>query len=354
MMPAGPGGLGRCLFDRLDSGDRIAGEEGFGIEGESYPALLARVVPLRNLQRPLDALGLYCHLETGGAAAHLDRDSYHLPASLVSAPTAQQSKPFLLQHDNKRINKRRQFVESHNRRRSTAIGRTSEKEHLCSRGFARVPLTKRDPDLVFQGGAVLVFCTARRREAADTHLFPGGIDPQEVLEQRRLVPVEELREAVVDGTASAARQRKDPLGHTTDALADVDPGPRAAPVRSRVAWPCTRPPRQALSRAILCRRRAGGHTACCRNPQSRVADEVVLGDALQMHLRYPVRGARVGTPAPTDDVVERCLSSTHSHAITLVVVDISPDGRDVVVLGVAHYLVYRAAALDRPAVVLVV
>ena len=143
-----------------------------------------------------------------------------------------------------------------------------------------------------------MFCTARRREAADTHLFPGGVDPQEVVEQRRLVPVEELREAVVDGTASAARQWKDPLGHTTDALADVDPGPRAAPVRSRVAWPCTRPPRQALSRAILCRRRAGGHTACCRSPQSRVADEVVLGDAVQMHLRYPVRGARVGSRLP--------------------------------------------------------
>src|SRR5215216_2953427 len=148
-MPARPGGLRRYLLDRLDFGGQIVNEERLGIDGESYPALLAGVVPLRDLQRPLDALGLYHYLETGGAAAHLDRDSYHLPASLVSAPTARQSKPFLLQLDNERINKRRQFVESHNSRRSTARGRTSEKEHLCSKGFARVPLTKRDPDLVF-------------------------------------------------------------------------------------------------------------------------------------------------------------------------------------------------------------
>jgi hypothetical protein len=56
-MPAGPdSSLGRRFLDRLDSGGRISGEEGLGIEGESHPALLARVVPLRDLQRPLDAL----------------------------------------------------------------------------------------------------------------------------------------------------------------------------------------------------------------------------------------------------------------------------------------------------------
>ena len=66
-----------------------------------------------------------------------------------------------------------------------------------------------------------MFGATRRREATDTHLLSGGVDPQEVLEERGLVPVEELREEVVERTAPSARQREDPSGEAADAPAEV-------------------------------------------------------------------------------------------------------------------------------------
>src|SRR5215211_4251592 len=97
-MPARPGGLRRYLLDRLDFGGQIVNEERLGIDGESYPALLARVVPLRDLQRPLDAHGLHHHPEAGGATADLDRDPYHLPTSLLTKVLVSLSWHFALGH----------------------------------------------------------------------------------------------------------------------------------------------------------------------------------------------------------------------------------------------------------------
>src|SRR5919205_2280457 len=73
--------LGR--LDRLDPGDGVD-EVGVGVEGEGDPALLARVLALRDLQSPLDALSLHHHSETGGTTADLYRDPYHLPTSLLA------------------------------------------------------------------------------------------------------------------------------------------------------------------------------------------------------------------------------------------------------------------------------
>ena len=52
--------------------------------------------------------------------------------------------------------------------------------------------------------------TARRRKAADPQLASGDVDPQEVLEERQLVPVEEFREVVMQRAPAAARQRELP------------------------------------------------------------------------------------------------------------------------------------------------
>src|SRR5919199_6981606 len=73
--------LGR--LDRLDPGDGVD-EVGLGVEGECDLALLARVLALRDLQSPLDALGLHHHSETGGATADLYRNPYHLPPFLLA------------------------------------------------------------------------------------------------------------------------------------------------------------------------------------------------------------------------------------------------------------------------------
>src|SRR5215208_539988 len=120
-MVAGRGGL-RCLFDCFDPGGRVRGEESLGIDRERDLALRGGVVPARDLQRPLDALGLHHHPETRGAAAHLNGDPYHLPTSLLLrittptsvraafTPTATQCRPSLLQPGNRRINNRTQFT----------------------------------------------------------------------------------------------------------------------------------------------------------------------------------------------------------------------------------------------------
>jgi hypothetical protein len=49
------------------------------MDGKHHLALFAWVLPRHDLQASLDALGLYRHLETRCAAAHLNRDPYHLP-----------------------------------------------------------------------------------------------------------------------------------------------------------------------------------------------------------------------------------------------------------------------------------
>jgi hypothetical protein len=73
---ASPIALRRQLPDR---GKRVLDEESLGIYGKRHLALFAGVLPRRDLQRPLDALGLYSHLETRRATPHLNRDPYHLP-----------------------------------------------------------------------------------------------------------------------------------------------------------------------------------------------------------------------------------------------------------------------------------
>jgi hypothetical protein len=82
---ATPGGLRRKLPNR---GNGILDEESLGIDGKRHLASFAGVQPRHDLQRPLDALGLYRHLETRGAAAHLDRDPYHLPTPSFCAKIA--------------------------------------------------------------------------------------------------------------------------------------------------------------------------------------------------------------------------------------------------------------------------
>src|SRR5215204_3443664 len=67
--------LGRCF---VNSSDGLLDEEGFGIEGEGHLALLVGVVAPRDLQGPLDALGLHHDPEAGGTAASLHRNLYHL------------------------------------------------------------------------------------------------------------------------------------------------------------------------------------------------------------------------------------------------------------------------------------
>src|SRR5215210_3103310 len=94
-MVAGRGGL-RRLFDRFDPGGRVPGEESLGIDRERNLALRGGVVPARDLQRPLDALGLHHHPETRGAAAHLNEDPYHLPTSSVRPRRQSLCAPHLL------------------------------------------------------------------------------------------------------------------------------------------------------------------------------------------------------------------------------------------------------------------
>src|SRR5215203_2853022 len=148
-MVAGRGGL-RCLFDCFDPEGRVRGEESLGIDRERDLARCGGVVPVRDLQRPLDALGLYHHPETRGAAAHLNGDPYHLPTSLLLrittptsvraafTPTATQCRPSLLQPGNRRINNRTQF-----------------RARICAgqRSVARTLLTEWDPDSSSSGGS---------------------------------------------------------------------------------------------------------------------------------------------------------------------------------------------------------
>src|SRR5215212_325804 len=61
-------------------------KESLGIDGKRHLTLFAGVVPLHDLQRPLDALRLHHHPETRSAAAHLDRDPYHLLTSSAQIP----------------------------------------------------------------------------------------------------------------------------------------------------------------------------------------------------------------------------------------------------------------------------
>src|SRR5215212_712466 len=113
------GGL-RRFPDRLDLSGGSPGEERLGVDGERNLALRGGVVTTRDLQRSLDALGLYHYLEARGAAVNPNRDPYHLPTCLLFrtatptsvraafASTTRQCKPSLLQPHNRCINNRRQ------------------------------------------------------------------------------------------------------------------------------------------------------------------------------------------------------------------------------------------------------
>ena len=69
-----------------DRGNGVLDDEGLGINGKRNLALFAGVLPRRDLQGSLDALGSYRRPETRCAAAHMDRDPYHL-----STPTFPES-----------------------------------------------------------------------------------------------------------------------------------------------------------------------------------------------------------------------------------------------------------------------
>src|SRR5215212_11106481 len=103
----------RRHFDRLDLRSGASGEERFWVDGERNLALRGGIVTACDLQRPLDTLGLDHHPEARGAAAHPNRDPYHLRTSMRAAfaLTAPQSKPSLLHLHNRCINNRRQFFE---------------------------------------------------------------------------------------------------------------------------------------------------------------------------------------------------------------------------------------------------
>src|SRR5215207_2956090 len=62
-----------------------------------------------------------------------------------------------------------------------------------------------DLEVVLYRRVLLVLEATRCREAADTHLAVRRVDPQEVLEERRLVPVEELGEEVMERSPSRDR-----------------------------------------------------------------------------------------------------------------------------------------------------
>src|SRR5215210_6178173 len=84
MLSVGPSGLSRYLPHRPNLGDAIFfDEERLGVDGEPHLAVLTRVLPLRDLQSPLDALGLHRCPETGGAAFNFYRDLHHLRSSFV-------------------------------------------------------------------------------------------------------------------------------------------------------------------------------------------------------------------------------------------------------------------------------
>ena len=134
---------------------------------------------------------------------------------------------------------------------------------------AKTQLAKRDLNFVFYRRTILVFCAARRRKAADAHFVSGGADPQEVFEERRLVPVEELGEKVVEGSAPTAGQRKI-LSATrpTRLLSYVPRSPgRLGSIPRRPAMYAAAS--SVLSRAIPCRSQSTDRTACYRKSKSR-------------------------------------------------------------------------------------
>src|SRR5215207_5046524 len=214
-----------------------------------------------------------------------------------------------------------------------------------------------DLEVVLYRRVLLVLEATRCREAADTHLAVRRVDPQEVLEERRLVPVEELGEEVMERSPSTPRQREDPLGDPAGASADVCPlvpFPRGGDpetlrhVGRRLVGRYLEPPLPEAELAVV-------QVAVEREgvAAARVAADVLLVDAGQPDVRYRVRGAHVRAPAPRDDVFDLA-SVLERNPVALVVVDVSSDGGDVVVLGCPHDLVDRAAAFDHPRMVLAV
>src|SRR5215211_791638 len=71
------GSLRRYPHNHSTSAKVILDEEALWIDREHHLTLLAGVVSLGHLQRPLDALSLRRHIEPSGAARNLYGDMYH-------------------------------------------------------------------------------------------------------------------------------------------------------------------------------------------------------------------------------------------------------------------------------------
>src|SRR5215207_7999323 len=72
------GSLRRHLPNRSITAKVILDEEALWVDRKHHLTLLAGVVSLGDLQRPLDALSLRRHLEHSGAAPNLYGDPYHV------------------------------------------------------------------------------------------------------------------------------------------------------------------------------------------------------------------------------------------------------------------------------------
>lgn len=123
-----------------------------------------------------------------------------------------------------------------------------------------------------------MFQAARRREAANVKLSPADVDPQEVLEERRVVPVKEFGKVVVRRTTAAARQWEDPPGEASGTPAVVrvlvplsrrldseSLSPAAAPSGGSLTNPF---PGRTCGRIACCRRRASLHVADSKRNRS--------------------------------------------------------------------------------------
>src|SRR3712207_5349021 len=80
----GPASLRRRPPPRGRPGRRggLRDAELLGVYGEGHLAVPSRILPLCNLQRSLDAVGLHRYAETSSAACYLDRDPHHFVPSL--------------------------------------------------------------------------------------------------------------------------------------------------------------------------------------------------------------------------------------------------------------------------------
>ncbi len=80
----GPASLRRCPPPLGGPGRRggLRDAERLGVYGEGHLAVRSGILPLYNLQRSLDAVGLHRYAETSSAAYCLDRDLQHFAPSL--------------------------------------------------------------------------------------------------------------------------------------------------------------------------------------------------------------------------------------------------------------------------------